>query len=127
MLIVMATPAIAYSPKFPMIKRTPMAAKIHAKSQMQYFGWSQKTQWACLNQLWQNESGWRPNAKNKTPVRVLKGNRWVKVYAGGIPQILALKPSTPVYEQIRRGMVYIKGRYGSPCKALSFWNRHYWY
>jgi hypothetical protein len=105
---------------------TPMAAKIHAKKQLVYWGWA-KTQWTCLDQLWTHESGWRSNAQNKTPVRVLKDGKWVKTYAGGIPQILGLQPHLSVPVQINRGLTYVKARYGSPCKAWKWWQRHYWY
>lgn len=121
--IVFATPALAQSPNFEMGNKW---AKAHAKSQLKYYGWS-SNQWGCLNQLWKNESGWRLEAKNKTAVRIFKNGKLVKVYAGGIPQILGLSPKTPAPEQIHRGLVYIKSRFGSPCKAMSFWKRHYWY
>lgn len=122
--IVFATPALAQSPKFEMWSKSQV--KSHAKSQLKYYGWA-KSQWGCLNQLWTNESNWRLKAKNKTPVKVLKGGKWVKVFAGGIPQLLNLSPNTPAPEQIHRGLIYVKARYGSPCKALSFWNKRFWY
>jgi hypothetical protein len=106
--------------------RTPIAVKAHAKSQLPYWGWN-KNEWKCLNELWTNESNWRPNALNKTPVKVLKNGKWVKVYAGGVPQILGLSPKTSTQEQVRQGFIYIQSRYGSPCKALKFWNRNYYY
>lgn len=124
--ILFGSAAMAQSPKFVQVARTPMAAMAHAKSQLPYWGWS-SNQWGCLKQLWLNESNWRPNAQNKTPVRVLKGGKWVKVYAGGIPQILGLKPNLSVPRQVHAGLTYIKTRYGSPCASLRWWNRHYWY
>lgn len=124
--ILFGSAAMAQSPKFVEIARTPKAAMAHAKSQMPYWGW-QKSEWGCLKQLWQNESNWRANALNKTPVRVLKGGKWVRVQAGGIPQILGLKPTTSVSKQIHAGFVYIQSRYGSPCVALRWWKAHYWY
>jgi hypothetical protein len=77
--------------------------------------------------MWGKESKWNPNAQNKTPVRVLKDGKWVKTYAGGIPQILGLQPHLSVPVQINRGLTYVKARYGSPCKAWKWWQRHYWY
>jgi saccharopine dehydrogenase-like NADP-dependent oxidoreductase len=50
---------------------------------------------------------------NKTPVKVWKNGKWVKVHAGGVPQILGLSPKTPSYEQVRQGFLYIQSRYGS--------------
>ena len=124
--ILFGSAAMAQSPKFVEIARTPKAAMTHAKSQLPYRGWSNH-QWVCLKQLWLNESNWRPDARNKTAVRVLKGGKWVKVYAGGIPQILGLNPRTTVSSQVHMGLVYIKNRYGSPCRAMVWWRSHYWY
>lgn len=123
--IAFSTSAQAFAPKqFNM--RTPTYAKHFAKSQVQYWGWS-KHQFTCLNQLWTNESNWRADAFNKTPVRVLKNGKWVNLHAGGIPQRLGLSPKLSVPVQINQGFVYIKSRYGSPCGALTFWKKHYWY
>jgi Transglycosylase SLT domain len=77
---------------------------------------------SCLNQLWQRESGWNPNAQNPSSS------------AYGIPQFLnstwastgIAKTSDP-YRQIDAGLVYIESRYGSPCGAWSFWQSHKWY
>jgi hypothetical protein len=106
--------------------RTPMAAKFHAKNQLSSFGWA-KSQWGCLEQLWTNESNWRPDAKNKKAVTVVRGGKRVKVHAGGIPQILGLDPKTAVPVQVNKGLTYIKSRYQSPCGAKRFWDRHSWY
>jgi hypothetical protein len=77
---------------------------------------------SCLNQLWQRESGWNPNAQNPSST------------AYGIPQFLnstwastgIAKTSDP-YRQIDAGLIYIKNRYGSPCGAWDFWRAHNWY
>ena len=107
--------------------RTPMAAKAHAKMQMGSWGWKAAIQWKCLNELWTNESGWRPAAKNHKAVTQIRGGKRVKLYAGGIPQILGLNPSISVPQQITKGFAYIKSRYGSPCSAMRWWNGHNWY
>jgi membrane-bound lytic murein transglycosylase MltF len=85
-------------------------------------GWNE-SQWNCLSQLWQKESEWNPTAKNSSSG------------AYGIPQALpgskmatagsdwATNPAT----QIKWGLDYIKGRYGSPCGAWNFWLSHNWY
>ncbi|MCA9583415.1 MAG: transglycosylase SLT domain-containing protein, partial [Myxococcales bacterium] len=85
-------------------------------------GWS-GSQWSCLEQLWTRESGWNHLAVNPSSG------------ACGIPQALPCSkmashggdyrtnPST----QIRWGLDYIGGRYGSPCGAWSFWQSHNWY
>jgi len=123
----LATPALATAPKRVIVLRTPESAKIYAQTQLNKYGWNNKTQWLALHQLWTNESNWRPNAKNHTPVKMLIDGKWVKFYAGGIPQKLGLSPKASVERQVTVGLNYIKTRYGSPSKALAFWNKHYWY
>jgi hypothetical protein len=86
------------------------------------YGWNGQ-QITCLNQLWQSESSWRWNAKNR------------RTGAYGIPQAL---PGTKMAvagrdwktnpeTQIRWGMSYISARYGTPCKAYSFKKVRRWY
>jgi len=76
-------------------------------------------QYLCLEKLWKKESNWRADAYNK--VKVMGKN------AGGIPQILGLKPKTPAPLQIDRGFAYIMHRYGTPCMAWKFHQRKGWY
>jgi hypothetical protein len=125
--IALATPALALAPKEFAVMRTPQAAKLYAQTQLNNYGWNSNLEWRCLQKLWTNESNWRPDAKNHLPVKMLINGRWIKFYAGGIPQRLGLSPKANVPTQIRVGLEYIQNRYGSPCKALRFWNRHYWY
>lgn len=84
------------------------------------YGWS-GAQWAALKTLWMHESGWRTNADNPTSS------------AYGIPQALtslhhlgANYMNNPDV-QIRWGLNYIKGRYGSPSAAWNFWQKNHWY
>jgi hypothetical protein len=81
------------------------------------------SQYQCLVWVWNHESGWRWNATNPSSG------------AYGIPQAL---PASKLGEagadwrdnagtQIAWGLSYIKGRYGSPCQAQSFWQSHNWY
>ena len=77
-------------------------------------------QFPCLNQLWNHESGWNARAENK-------GSG-----AYGIPQALPgskmasagsdwkTNPAT----QIKWGLGYVKGRYGTPCGAWSNFQRN---
>jgi hypothetical protein len=53
--------------------------------------------------------------------------KWIKFYAGGIPQRIGLNPKANVKRQIKVGLDYIKSRYGSPIKAWAFWKRNGWY
>ena len=81
------------------------------------------TQFNCLNSLWNKESGWRASAANSSSG------------AYGIPQALPgykmasagsdwrTNPRT----QIRWGIGYIKGRYGSPCAAWAHSQSQGWY
>lgn len=74
-------------------------------------GWT-GYQWQALLQLWQNESGWDPNAYN------------VKSGACGIPQALPCEKIPnwrDVSSQINWGLDYVAG-YGSPSEALRFWH-----
>ncbi|KWT61823.1 hypothetical protein ADL21_11090 [Streptomyces albus subsp. albus] len=99
-------------------------ARATARQMLGEFGWSQE-QWPPLDQLWSRESGWRWNARNPSSG------------AYGIPQALPADKMrsagddwrTNPATQIRWGLGYIKGRYGSPAAAWSFWNRQrpHWY
>lgn len=100
--------------------RTPQASRTHARATLVAYGWGH-TQWTCLDRLWSKESNWRADAKSRTPVIQTRNGKAVKLYAGGIPQILNLDPATPVVEQIERGLDYIHTRYGSPCQAWQRW------
>ncbi|BDS49242.1 lytic transglycosylase domain-containing protein [Rhodoluna sp. KAS3] len=80
-------------------------------------------QYSCLVKLWERESNWRVNALNKSSG------------AYGIPQSLPgtkMASEGPDWKtnhetQIRWGVKYIKGRYGSPCGALAHSDKIGWY
>ena len=86
------------------------------------FNWSDR-QMACLNKLWTHESNWNFAAINRH-----SGAR-------GIPQALPGKKMAAVatdwktnpITQIIWGMKYVKNRYGTPCQALSHWQKRNWY
>jgi hypothetical protein len=86
------------------------------------YGWSEYD-FQCLVKLWNRESGWNPNAHNKSSG------------AHGIPQSLPASKMksegadyyTNGYTQIRWGLKYIKGRYGSPAKAWQHSQKKGWY
>lgn len=84
-------------------------------------GWTSDVdhQMDCLIQLWQHESGWRTNAHNPSG-------------AHGIPQALPGSKMGAGWEddyrvQIKWGLGYIQGRYGSPCGAWGSWQQKKWY
>lgn len=126
LLIHPITQSSAVAPVKPVKKITFLwtadTAQAHAKSRMVDYGWSTK-QFTCLRDLWTKESNWRHKAQNKYPVIQVRDGKRVRLYAGGIPQILGLDPKMPVPQQIRAGLTYIESRYGSPCAAWSFWKR----
>lgn len=82
-------------------------------------GWTGQ-QWGCLDTLWGGrESGWRTDAHNPSG-------------AHGIPQALPGSKMGPGWEsdarvQIRWGLGYIAGRYGTPCGALAHSYATNWY
>ena len=86
------------------------------------YGWSEND-YQCLVKLWNRESGWNPNAHNKSSG------------AYGIPQSLpASKMSSEGSDyytngktQIRWGLKYIKNRYGTPASAWAHSESHHWY
>lgn len=81
------------------------------------------SQFGCLDYLWTRESNWRWNADNPTSS------------AYGIPQALPGSKmasagadwETNPETQIRWGLGYIAGRYGTPCSAWAHSERVGWY
>jgi len=86
------------------------------------YGWTDYD-FECLVNLWNRESGWNPNAHNKSSG------------AHGIPQALPASKMasegsdyyTNGYTQIRWGLKYIKNRYGSPSQAWQAFQTKGWY
>lgn len=86
------------------------------------YGWTE-SDFQCLVKLWNKESGWNPNAHNKSSG------------AHGIPQSLPASKMasegadyyTNGYTQIRWGLNYIKGRYGNPTAAWNHSCQKNWY
>ena len=80
------------------------------------------SQWGCLDDLWQRESGWVYNAENASG-------------AYGIPQALPgskMASAGPDWQtnpttQIKWGLGYIKSVYGTPCGAWSHEEADGWY
>jgi hypothetical protein len=93
-----------------------------AKALMPQFGMS-SSEFGCLDNIWSQESGWNVHAANPTSS------------AYGIPQALPgskMSSAGPNWEdnaetQIRWGLGYIKGRYGSACAAWSYKQGAGWY
>ena len=93
-----------------------------AEAMLGSFGWS-SSQFSCLDPLWAHESGWSVTADNP-------GSG-----AYGIPQALPgsrMASAGPDWQtnaatQIRWGLEYIKGTYGSPCAAWAHEEATGWY
>lgn len=81
------------------------------------------TQYACIDQIFIHESHWNPLDLNKSSG------------AYGIPQalpgskmaVIADDWRTNPITQVRWGIRYVNGRYGSACQAWSFWKINRWY
>ncbi len=100
---------------------SPGTAQHIAYTLLPSFGFS-TSQFSCLNNIWSRESGWSVTAANASG-------------AYGIPQALPgskMATAGPNWQtnattQIKWGLGYIKGRYGSPCNAWAFWQANGWY
>ena len=80
-------------------------------------------QFPCLNKLWDKESGWNHRASNSGSgaygiPQALPGSKM-----GSVASDWRTNPAT----QIKWGLNYIEGRYGSPCKAWSHSQSTGWY
>jgi len=94
-----------------------------ARHMLPHHHWKRWRQFPPLKRLWQRESGWNKYASNP--------------YTGayGIPQALPGSKMasagghwrTNPWTQIRWGLRYIKGRYGSPLRAWRHWQAYGWY
>lgn len=85
-------------------------------------GWAEG-QFGCLDSLWTKESGWRWNAANSSSgaygiAQSLPGSKMASV-AGDW--------STNPITQIKWGLAYISGRYGTPCSAWGHSQAFNWY
>lgn len=86
------------------------------------YGWSEYD-FTCLVKLWNRESGWNPNAHNKS-----SGAHGI---AQALPASKMASEGSDYYTngktQIRWGLKYIKNRYGSPASAWAHSESHRWY
>ncbi|SDQ27551.1 lytic transglycosylase domain-containing protein [Microbacterium sp. cf332] len=101
---------------------SPGAAQQAASNMLGDFGWGQD-QFGCLVSLWNKESGWNYQAYNSGSgaygiPQALPGSKMSS--AGGDWQ-------TNAVTQVRWGLGYISGRYGSPCGAWDHSQSVGWY
>jgi hypothetical protein len=105
------------------IRASAATAQCISKELIPNYGWSVSGQFGCLQELWNQESSWRWNADNASSG------------AYGIPQSLpgnkmaSIGPDwqTNATTQIKWGLQYIKGRYGTPCAAEAHEKGYGWY
>jgi hypothetical protein len=94
----------------------PAGAQAIAKAMLPSFGFNQTTEYSCLVSLWNRESGWVYDAENTASG------------AYGIPQALPASKMasagsdylTNPATQIKWGLGYIQGKYGTPCGAWNY-------
>ena len=101
---------------------SPGSSKEYALKTLLEMGW-ESDQYSCLVTLWERESNWRVNAKNKSSCayRIPQSLPGAKMASEGADWLT--NPQT----QINWGLKYIKGRYGSACGALAHSNKFNWY
>ncbi len=100
---------------------SPATAQGIAYKLLASYGFS-TSQWGCLDDLWQQESGWNAEAENPSG-------------AYGIPQALPgskMASAGPDWQtnattQIKWGLGYIKSLYGTPCGAWAHEEADGWY
>jgi hypothetical protein len=79
-------------------------------------------QFDCLDNLWENESGWSPTAQN--PDSTAYG---IAQFLDQTWTLMAVARTSDPDQQIDAGLAYIAKRYGTPCQAWDFWQGHHWY
>ncbi len=100
-----------------------LAARELAWRMLRWFRWRPRFQFRFLKWLWERESSWNVYAYNP--------------YSGacGIPQAVPCDKMasagrhyrTSAWTQVRWGLRYIRGRYGSPKRAWAHENAYGWY
>jgi hypothetical protein len=76
------------------------------------FGFNQTTQWTCLDELWNRESGWRYDAENPDGAYGIP-----QAYPGSKMASAGADWQTNPATQIKWGLTYITDTYGTPCGA----------
>jgi hypothetical protein len=75
-------------------------------------------QFDCLDNLWENESGWSPTAQNAGSTAYGIAQTWT---------LMGVAKTSDPDQQIDAGLAYVAKRYGTPCDAWAFWQEHHWY
>jgi membrane-bound lytic murein transglycosylase MltF len=79
-------------------------------------------EWEAFNQIIQNESGWDNTAQNPNSTAFGYGQ-----FLNDTWETVGCVKTTDPNTQIDCTIKYIKARYGTPQKALQFWNVNRWY
>jgi hypothetical protein len=93
-----------------------------AEQMLGQYGWS-SSQFSCLDPLWTQESGWNVYAENPSSgaygiAQALPGSEMASAGSDW---------ASDAATQIRWGLTYIQGRYGSPCAAWAHEEADGWY
>ena len=87
------------------------------------YGWGAGPEWACLDELWTRESGWRMvwNEQGSGAYGIPQALPASKMASAGADYLT--NPAT----QIRWGLSYISSAYGGPCAAWAHEQADSWY
>ena len=96
--------------------------KQYAHNLVLSYGWNEND-WNAFVQIINHESSWRVTAKN--PKSGAYG--LCQAYPASKMKSAGSDWRTNYKTQLKWCMGYIKGRYGSPSSAWSFWQKHHWY
>ena len=104
------------------VKASVTEMKQYAHQLVLSYGWSEYD-YECLVKIVNHESGWNPNAVNKSSSAcgLFQSLPCSKMRSAGADY------KTNYKTQVNWGLDYIKGRYGTPAKAWIFWQKHHWY
>ncbi|GLY84825.1 hypothetical protein [Actinoallomurus iriomotensis] len=93
-----------------------------ARSLLPSYGWSPSSQFGCLVNLWNRESGWNVHAANPSGAYGIPQAKPGSKMAGAGPDW-----QNNATTQIKWGLGYIKDRYSTPCGAWSHSQSTGWY
>ena len=104
------------------VKASVTEMKQYAHQLVLSYGWSEYD-YECLVKIVNHESGWNPNAVNKSSgsCGLAQALPCSKMASAGADY------KTNYKTQLKWMMGYIKGRYKTPSKAWVFWQKHHWY
>lgn len=80
------------------------------------------SQYDCINPIWTAESKWNPLAGNPSGAYGIP-----QAYPGSKMAAFGSNWRTSPLTQVKWGIWYVNSRYGSACRAYSFWKEHGWY